>query len=113
VKPALLWPAIVIGMLATNMSIVGLTVALSRDPAYHVEDGYDVKALRWDEHKRAQTLQREVGWSATCEVAHATARSTELDIRLTSKDGSPLAQTRRAPRTSRSSRRARACGSLH
>ncbi|HLP85938.1 MAG TPA: FixH family protein [Phycisphaerales bacterium] len=94
-KASILWPGIIVTILGANVGIVGLTVAVSRaGGGYVVEEGYDRKALKWDEHKAKLEKQMELGWGVGCEVASATSGKGSLRVRVTDRDGKPVANAR-------------------
>jgi nitrogen fixation protein FixH len=91
VKASVLWPGIILGFLGMNVTIVGITIAVTRiDSGYRVEQGYDVKALHWDEHKAALATQSSLGWQASCEVMNASVKSATLVIGLHDREKMPI-----------------------
>jgi nitrogen fixation protein FixH len=95
VKASILWPCIIVGILSANVSIVGLTIAVSRaGGGYVVEKGYDQKALKWDEHKARIAKQAQLGWTLACDIAHATSGSGSIRVHMTDRTGAPLANAR-------------------
>jgi nitrogen fixation protein FixH len=90
-KASILWPGIILGFLGMNVTIVGITIAVTRiDSGYRVEPGYDVKALRWDEHKAARDKQIASGWKASCNVTAAQKDAATLNIALHDRDSNPI-----------------------
>lgn len=94
-RASILWPSIILTILGANVGIVALTVAVSRaGGGYVVEQGYDQKALKWDEHKAKLEKQAQLGWQTECVVARATSGSGALQVRVLDRDGKALAGAR-------------------
>lgn len=89
--PAWVWPAGIVGLLAMNMSIVGVTVYLATgDPSVAVEPDYYAKAVRWDETARQQQRNRELGWTASADAGPDGRGGARVVVRFAGRDGAGL-----------------------
>lgn len=94
-KPGMIWaffPVVILGM-----SVVFHVVLITMAPTIAVEENYYEKALDWDAERARQAHNRELGWSVKVEVNNAAldpvqrVKLTGLDLKLTDRDGRPVA----------------------
>lgn len=95
-KPIRLWPGMVFGLIGLNVSVVALTLYLAHsDASFAVEPDYYQKALAWDESARLAARSADLGWNAALEVsASGAAREPWISLRLTDRQGAPVADAK-------------------
>lgn len=87
----LAWPALIVSMLAANMTVVGITmVAARRDEGAAITPGYDQRALRWNEHRVALDDSRALGWRCDASVERDVRGSARLRLALRDAAGAPI-----------------------
>lgn len=87
-----IWPGMVFGLLGLNMCVVGATVYLAHsDASVAIEPDYYGKALRWEEHSRADAQSRALGWTMVMNTGPAVGPGTTLAIALNDAQGVPVA----------------------
>jgi nitrogen fixation protein FixH len=85
------WPIIVVGLLATNVAIVALTiVAASRDPSAKIEEQYDARGQGWQQVKEERAKEQELGWQLDCKAHGRGDQTAEIKVLLYGRDGRPL-----------------------
>jgi len=87
------WPAIVIALLATHLTVGGVMLYFATmDPSFAVEEDYYAKALAWDSTARQRGENAELGWSASVRVADSAGPLLERAVTLTLVDaaGAPV-----------------------
>ena len=77
------WPAVVIGLIGTNVLIVGVTVfaATARSGSFAVESDYDRKALHWDDTAKQIENNLRLGWTVKVD----SASEGKLQVSLTDR----------------------------
>lgn len=64
------WPAAIVGLLAMNMVIVGITVFYATtDPSVAVEPNYYDKAVHWDQAAAQEQVNHRLGWRIDVSVS--------------------------------------------
>jgi nitrogen fixation protein FixH len=82
--PGKAWPFVIVGMLAMNVVVCGITVAYALSSPYQVEPDYYEKAVAWDEHKSEFPDPATHGWSVS-----TTAADGVIGVRVTDDQGRP------------------------
>lgn len=94
---AFIWPAMIIGMLAVNVAIVGVTmVAAHKGGGASVAPSYDERALHWDDYRRQVAQSNALGWSCFAQIDRPApgAAAGTLRISLTTTSDQPVEATR-------------------
>lgn len=92
-NPKRLWPAAVVAVLAiTVLANVGLLIAAHDRDAAVVEPDYYRKAVAFDSTLAARVASDSLGWHAEVALGMPGADGrARLDLRLTDRDGAPVA----------------------
>lgn len=88
-----LWPYAIVGLLAMNAGIVGITVYVaSNDRSFAVVPAYYEKASRWDQEMAARRKEAALGWSLSFNIGAPDLKtgSRLLAASMTDCDGQPL-----------------------
>jgi nitrogen fixation protein FixH len=89
---SVVWPAAVIAALAVTVAANGVMLwAASGRGAAAVEPDYYRKAVAWDSTLALRRSSEELGWRLDAALRPAEAGGTELSLRLTGRDGRPIA----------------------
>jgi nitrogen fixation protein FixH len=88
-----IWPLGIVGLLAMNMSIVGITVYYATsDPSVAAEPNYYEKAVKWDQAAAQSVASKQLGWHVRLDVEHAVGGT--LVVRITDSIGKPVERAR-------------------
>ncbi|MBY0396941.1 MAG: FixH family protein [Thermoleophilia bacterium] len=78
------WPAMVVGLIGLNASIVITTVVLATsDKSFAIEPDYYKKAVEWDRTARERGHAAELGWDINVSLNPAKARAAGPTLRVT------------------------------
>ena len=94
---AIIWPTMIIGMLAVNVVIVAVTmVAAHKGGGASISPSYDERALRWDDHRREMAQSNALGWNCFAQIDRPArdAASGTLRISLTAASDQPVEATK-------------------
>lgn len=89
----LIWPAMIIGLLAMNATIVATTVYFAvTDRSEAIEPDYYARALRFDETIAQRATNTGLGWTAEPSlVASPGGQGAQLAVELADREGVALA----------------------
>lgn len=92
----LIWPAMIVGLLVMNATIVATTVYFAvTDRSAAIEPDYYARALRFDETIAQRATNAGLGWTAAPSlVAGPSGQGVQLAVDLADRDGAALAGAR-------------------
>jgi nitrogen fixation protein FixH len=86
-----IWPAAIVGLLALNVAIVGITVYFAQsDPSAAIEPNYYEKAVKWDQTAAQRDASRRLGWNLVLEFEAPASGAGTVTARLTDRSGAAL-----------------------
>ncbi|MCG3121818.1 MAG: hypothetical protein GIKADHBN_00189 [Phycisphaerales bacterium] len=86
-----IWPAAIIGLLAMNVAIVGITVYFAQsDPSAAIEPNYYEKAVKWDQTAAQREASRRLGWNIVLDIDAPASGAGTVTALLTDRSGAAL-----------------------
>ena len=90
-KPAALWPAAIVGVLAVTVIANVALLITARDPhAAAIEPDYYRKAVRWDSTLAEARRGAALGWRLDAEILEPSPDGALLRVTLRDRGGRPL-----------------------
>ncbi|RMH25396.1 MAG: hypothetical protein D6693_08765 [Planctomycetota bacterium] len=91
IPPAVLWPGIVIGLLAMSVIAMTITAALAvSDPSFAIVPGYGAGAEAENAAVRARRASAALGWDARVALSMTAPGRAEARVTLTDAAGDPI-----------------------
>ncbi|GAA5510518.1 FixH family protein [Novipirellula caenicola] len=87
---AIRWGGLVVGLLSLQVAVGVVAIMLATgDPSAAVLPDYYQKSLEWDDHRKSESVSRELGWKLTL-VPIPGQHTATLQGVLSDTDGKPI-----------------------
>lgn len=91
-NPKVVWISIIVALLAIPCAFYATVLVLVQVHPVTLEANYEKKAANWDQIRRQQQRNQELGWILDLQTGpSAQPYQVELTLGLTDRDGKPIA----------------------